>query len=199
MRNDLPGDNPRTIWQNQPTEQSIMTLEMIQQRVRESESKRRKGLFGSVAMALIVLIISSLGILWAKSGGLRVVFALAIAWALAGQGLLHRGMWPVEALSGDGTLSTGLEFYRRELDRHLSLFRRLLQWSFGPAILSIVALVAVLLGIASKTNRPLISVAPFATLVVVWTVAFFALRLREQKKLQREIDELNHAERTSTR
>jgi type II secretory pathway component PulM len=199
MHSDRPSDSPKTIWQNQATETTTMTMEMIQQRVMQSESKRRRGLAGSVAMTIIVLILSAAGILWTRNVELRALFVLAIAWAFAGQGLLHRGMWSAAALRGDETLATGLEFYRQELDRHTSLFRRLLQWSFGPVILSILTLVATLVGITGRNNRPLISIAPFTTLVVVWTAAFFALRMREQKKLRREVDELQAAERASRR
>ena len=32
---------------------------------------------------------------------------------------------------------------------------------------------------------------PFLTLVVVWVFVYFVIRVREQRELQREIDELN--------
>jgi len=201
MRNDLPGYDPKAIWQGQPTEASKMTLEMIKQRVRESESKRRRGLFGSIVVTVEVIAVSGFGIMRTHNDGLRLLFALAIAWVLAGQGFLHRGMWPQTNLQRDATLDTGLVFYRRELERHCSLTRQGLQWSFGPVVLSIVALIAVLLGMAGDhLSRPLlISVMPFTTLFVVWTFAFFLLRARQQKKLLREVDDLNEAERSSKR
>ena len=36
---------------------------------------------------------------------------------------------------------------------------------------------------------------PFLTLVVIWIVGVFVVRMREQRELQREIDELNNIER----
>jgi len=35
---------------------------------------------------------------------------------------------------------------------------------------------------------------PFLTLLVVWIVSWFVIRLRKQRELQREIDELNDIE-----
>ena len=40
---------------------------------------------------------------------------------------------------------------------------------------------------------------PFMTLVVVWIAAYFVIRMREQRELQREIDELNDIERDNSR
>lgn len=199
MLNDPAGENPKSIWQNQPTERFNMTLEMIQQRVRESESKRRKGLLGSIVIVLEVLAVSGFGILRAQNDGLRLLFALAIAWAMAGQAFLHKGMWPGIGMGRDATLDTGMEFYRQELERHRSLFRRGLQWSFGPVVLSIIALIAVLFELGGNhLSRPLvISIMPFTALFVVWVFAFFVLRSRQHRKLRRELAELDHAEHTS--
>lgn len=36
---------------------------------------------------------------------------------------------------------------------------------------------------------------PFLTLVIGWIVSVFAIRMRDQRELQREIDELDHLER----
>jgi hypothetical protein len=36
---------------------------------------------------------------------------------------------------------------------------------------------------------------PFLTLVVVWIAAYLVVRMRDQRKLRREIDELNDIER----
>jgi len=40
---------------------------------------------------------------------------------------------------------------------------------------------------------------PFLLLVVVWIVAYFVIRMREQRELQREIDALNDIERENNR
>ncbi len=198
MRSDLPGDDPKAIWQGQPTEASKMTLEMIQKRVQVSESKRRRVLFASIVVTLEVIAASGFSIMRAQNEGLRLLSALAIAWVLVGQGFLHREMWPQTSLQRDATLDTGLVFYRRELERHRSLTRRGLQWSFGPVVLSIVVLIAVFLGMGGNhlSRSLLISALPFTALFVVWIIAFLLLRTRQQRKLLREVDDLNDIERS---
>jgi hypothetical protein len=42
----------------------------------------------------------------------------------------------------------------------------------------------------------LISVLPFTALFVVWIIAFLLLRARQQRKLLREVDDLNEVERS---
>ena len=38
---------------------------------------------------------------------------------------------------------------------------------------------------------------PFMTLVVAWIAAYFVIRMRQQRELQREIDELKEIERAN--
>jgi hypothetical protein len=175
-----------------------MTLETIRHKANESRSKTRRGLAGTIAIALIVVVVSIFGILHGSNAAVRLIFVVAIAWTLAGQALLHRGMWSA-SMPVDATVSSGFEFYRREIEKRRGLFRGLLQWSFGPVILSIGTIIVVLIGIARGQTLPIRSVMPFGTLFVVWIIAFFVLRARDQRKLRREIDELNTIEKMSRR
>jgi len=196
MPDNSPNDNLKITWQNQPMEASKMTLETIRQKASESRSKTRRELFGSIVMALIVVAISVFGILHGSNTGIRVVFVLAIVWALAGQILLHRGMWPA-SLPVEATISTGLEFYQQQIERQQNLVRRVLEWSFGPVILSIGNLIVMLVEIARGRSLRISAVMPFVTLVVIWIIAFFVFRSRDQRKLRSEIDELRHIEKAS--
>ena len=127
---------------------------------------------------------------------IRLLFTLAILWALAGQAFLQRGMWQ-PGMPADATLSTGLDFYRRELLQQQDLVRRILQWSFGPVLLSVLSLIVVLLKTAMGHSLPINSVLPFTSLFVIWLIALFMLRSRDQKKLLQEIDQLRNVESTS--
>jgi hypothetical protein len=198
MRDDIHPDDPKAIWQKQPTEASTMTLETIRETARKLHAKTRRELFGSIAVVLIVFALSGFGILRTRDPGLRVIFMLAIAWALAGQYFLHRGMWsPI--LPGDAASSTGLEFYRREVKRQCNLFGRVLQWGLGPVVLSIGAFILALIGMAKNSGVPVQRILPFCTLVSVWIVVVFILRSRARRALQREIAELNDLEEESSR
>jgi hypothetical protein len=200
MQDDPRSDNLKTIWQDQPTEAPTMTLEMIRLKANEYRSKTRRALFGSISTVAIVVVLSVFGILHTSNLGSRLVFAVAIAWALAGQCFLHRGMWS-ESLPVDATFSTGLEFYRRELERQQDIVRRILEWTFGPVVLSICTLILTFFEITKGGNLRMraISVLPFAILFVAWIILFFVFRSRRQKKLRLEIDELSEVEKVSRR
>ena len=202
MPNDSSGNDPRIIWQNQPTEPSVMTMERIRQKTQELRAKTRQKLLGGIAVTLLVVGISGYGVA-AGDGPVRAVFALAIAWSIAGQYFLNRGMWAA-TLPQDAALSTGLESYRREVERRRYLFGRVLLWSFAPVILAIATLIALILSFGI-TNRglslqgTLLKMIPFLTLVVIWIVGVFVIRMREQRELRREIDQLNDIERENRR
>ena len=121
---------------------------------------------------------------------LQVPFVCAVAWSLAGLYFLNRGMWPA-TMPGDAGLSTGLEFCQREIGRQRDLVRRVLLWSFGPTMLAIATFVAALAMVSTREKGLIPNGLPFLILVVVWIVAWFVIRLREQHELQRQFDELD--------
>ena len=53
MRNDSSEYDLRTIWQNQPTEPSVMTLEKIRQKTQELRARTRRELIKSIAGPLL--------------------------------------------------------------------------------------------------------------------------------------------------
>jgi hypothetical protein len=206
MRNDSSGNDPRTIWQNQPTEPSIMTLEKIRQKTQELHAKTRRQMIGNLILPLAVFVFYGYAITKFSNPALRTVFACAIAWSLAGQYFLNRGMWSA-MLPGDAALSTGIESYRREVERQRSLFGRFMLWQFGPLMFAIATLILLILtlGIGNRgmpldgaiLKEALLKMTPFLTLMVIWIVSFFVIRMRAQRQLQREIDELNEIERAN--
>jgi hypothetical protein len=194
MGDDCPENDPRRIWQNQPTEPSVMTAEKIQQKVRELRTRTQRQLLGNLAVLFFVVAIYSVGI--TRFPPLKPLFAAPIAWSLAGLYFLNRGMWP-GAMPGDPASSTGLQSYRREIALRRDLFQRVLLWSFAPVLLAIGMFVVALVKVSDRGIFP--NALPFMTLVVIWIVAYFVIRMREQRELQREIDELNEIERENRR
>jgi hypothetical protein len=206
MRNDSSENDPRTIWQNQPTEPSIMTLEKIRQKTQELHAKTRRQMIGNSIMPLAVFAFYGYCIAKFSNPALRTIFACAIAWSLAGQYFLNRGMWSA-MLPGGAALSTGLESYRREVERQRSLFGRFMLWQFGPLMFAIATLILLILtlGIGNRAmplnganlTGALLEMSPFLTLMAIWILSFFVIRMRAQRQLQREIDELNDIERAN--
>jgi FtsH-binding integral membrane protein len=196
MRDDLPGDGPKNIWLNQRTEAPTMTLKLIQQRSRDLRAKTRRKLLGTLAGPLAASLFYAFGM--KEFAPLRQVlqplFAFALAWSLAGLYFLNRGMWSA-VMPGDAGLSTGLEFCRREIERQRDLLRRVLLWSFGPVLLAIGTFILALAMVGTRDRGIFPNGLPFLILIVVWLVGYFIVRLREQRELQREIDELNDIEK----
>lgn len=185
-------NDPKKLWQNQPREETTMTLEMIHKKAQMLRARTRRELLGNVVTTLLSVAIAWFGFLHTHDLGFRSAFVASVPWAVLGLYLVHRGMWSVTPPERSA-LMTGLEFYRREIDRRRNLLGRFLQWSLGPLILSLGTLTLLLTGMARSVGKPG-AVIPFTTLAVIWLVAVFVLRSRDQRELKQEIDQLNRIE-----
>jgi hypothetical protein len=97
-------------------------------------------------------------------------------------------------MPGEVGLNTGLEVCRLEIERQRDLVRRLLVWSFGPAMLAIATFVLALALVSTRERGIIPNGLPFLILMVVWIVSWFVVRLNEKRGLQRAIDELKEIE-----
>ena len=187
------GENdPRKLWQNQPREETTMTLEMIHTRAQALRSRTQRELLGNIATIPLAIAVSWFGFLHTRDWSFRSTFAASVVWAILGQYLLHRGMWSAPPPERSGSM-TGIEFYRREIHRRRNLLGRFLQWNLGPIVLCIGTLTVLLTGMARGAGKPA-AVLPFTLLGVLWLIAFFVLRSRDQRELKKESDLLNQME-----
>jgi lipopolysaccharide export LptBFGC system permease protein LptF len=85
--------------------------------------------------------------------------------------------------------STGVEYYRQELERRRDHLRNEWVWH-GPLLLACFMLIAIVAGRAYPGMSRLWSVLPLIVVLLAWTVFGFVRRLRLAKALQAEIDEL---------
>ena len=200
MRDDLPGDGPKNIWLTQPTEKPTMTLRLIQQRSRDLRTRTRKKVLGTLAAPIAAGFLYAFGM--REFAPLRQVlqplFVFALAWSLVGVFFLNRRTWSA-VMPADAGLSSGLEFCRREIERQRDLLRRGLLWAFGPMLLAISTLILALAMAGTRDRGIFPNGLPFLILVVVWIIAYFIIRLQEQRALQRELDELSEIERENPR
>ena len=189
MANDPSENDPKTIWQAQPRGISTVTLEkMIRRRAQKLHARALWERLGSVVAPLGVAIFFGTGVAEGYHPVQRVIFAIALAWSLAGACVLNRGVWPGR-IAGDAALATGLEFCRQEIERRLCFHRQSLLWAFAPIVLAGGALVAFTeRGVFAKT-------VPFLTVFALWVIGIFFFRRVGWRKLQREIDELNNIEK----
>jgi hypothetical protein len=195
MRDDFAENDPRKIWQGQPREISTVTLKMIRMKVQDLHAKTRRNMLGIWAGPFAVGGLSAYGIKLVHGlfPLLEVAFVVAIVWSLAGVYFFSRGMWSA-AMPGDAALSTGIEFYRREIERHRALYGRILLWSFGPIALALAAFILFLVMVSRGKTDEFAKGMPFIILVAIWIAAYFVIRMRGRRKLQREIDDLNDIE-----
>jgi hypothetical protein len=198
MRGDPSENDPRTIWQNQPAEPSVMTLEIIRQKMRELRAKTRRQLLGTLTgpLAVTFFYVFCIKQFPGQQQRLQPLFVLALVWSLAGLYFLIRGKWS-GGMPEDAGFSAGLEFCRREIERRRDYFRRVLVWGAGPVLLAIATFV---LALALGAGRGILPKAtPFMTLVVLWIAAYVVIRARQLRELQRELDELNTIYRENSR
>ena len=198
MGDDSSENDPRTIWQNQPTEPNVMTLEKIREKVREFRAKTRRQLLGTLTGPLVVTFFYAFCMKQfpAQQQRLQPLFVLALVWSLAGLYFLSWGRWSAGAPE-DAGFSAGLKFCRREIERQRDYLRRVVLWGGGPVLLAIGTFILALAMVAGRQIFP--KAMPLMTLVFVWIAAYFVIRMRQQRGLQREIDELNDIERENSR
>lgn len=195
MQNDPSEFGAREIWLNQPTESPAMISRLIEQRSREFHARTRLKLLGTVAGPFAAGLYYAYSMLAFPT--LREVlqpsFSLAIIWGVVGMYLLNRGMWSSVEPMNTG-LDTGLEICKMEIKRQRDLVRRSLVWALGPVMLAVGTFVWALAMVSTGEQGIIPNGLPFLILIAVWIVLLFVIRLREQRLLQREIDELTNFE-----
>lgn len=198
MSDDQCGDELRRIWQNQLTGTSTMTVKLIRSKARDLRGKTRRHLFGAMAATVAIALVYAFAIRMFPSlqWVIHPLFASALAWSLAGLYFLSRGVLSA-VMPANAGLNTGLEFCRQEIERRRRLLRRILLWSFGPMLLAIGTFTLALALVGTKDKGLFPNGLPFLILVVIWLIAYFVMRVREQNELTRELEELNDLERDS--
>ncbi|MDQ2840393.1 MAG: hypothetical protein M3Y72_05000 [Acidobacteriota bacterium] len=175
-----------------------MTLEKIRKKVRELHSKTRRQLLGTLAGPLVAtfFFVFSVKRFPSLQYVLQPLFAFALVWSFAGLYFLNQGKWSAGVPQVAG-FSAGLEFCRQEIERQRDYFHRILLWQLGPLLLAIGTFILALAIVAGR--KTFLNAIPFMTLVVAWIAAYFVIRVRQQRELQCEIDELNDIERENSR
>lgn len=186
--------DPRTVWQGQPAGPSGLNAQELREKVRELRRKTRREWLGNTALALMTVGIASYGMLHTHTLGWRIIFASSIMWALTGWLVANVGQWPTGTPAGL-TPSDGLRFYRGELERRQRLFRRFLRSLFAPTVLAMTSWILMMIGLARNLHLSSVNFVPVCTLLVLWIIGIFLLRLRTGKELKQELAELDALER----
>ena len=188
-------EDPRTVWQRQAAGSFSVTPQELQEKARRLRTKARKEMLGNSALALIAIGTSVHGTLHTHATGWRIVFVIIIAWAVSGWFLSNGGAQPKYAPPPSEPVD-GLSFYRQQLKRRNDLFRRFLPSFFGPAVLGMVTWILMMSGMARNLHLR-VNLVPLCTLLVLWVIGIFILRLRTRNELKQELAELDALERES--
>jgi hypothetical protein len=198
MPDEFPMNDPKKIWQEQPTEAIPMTLDEIRRKAHKLQLIARLLALAWIAFGLVLCA----GFARTSARGHvaipRAGWAIMSLWCLYGVHHAFKWIWPGR-LPADATFSTSLDFYRKELERQRDYGWRLWRRSgLAWVILGLAFLVVipVLMG-ALQNPRILVNALPFCVMLGIWLVVFLSTRKRKQQELQQEIDELNAMDRGS--
>jgi hypothetical protein len=185
--------DPKSIWQNQPAEESHMALDRIMQRkVNALHDKTRFELLGNILVPIITAAISGWWIVHFSGAIERFTFGAILLWAAAGLYFISRGMGG-SAFPSDAGVESSLEFYRREIASRQALQNRVMLWSFGPLVTVIVVSVVELARLSMIANH-FKDMLPVLSLFVIWVISFLFLKIRRERELQGEIADLKDTE-----
>jgi hypothetical protein len=190
MSDQLRAKDPGAIWRDQPVEKTAVNMErIVNRRAAELYSGTRSEILMSIGAALFFVALMAWRFAPAYDRPLGLGFAAVIAWVVISLYRLRRRIWRRDPSHPGAVAVTGLEYYRKELERRRDHLRDAWLWH-GPLFLACLMLVAVLMGKAFVGYERLRTVLPLVVLLALWTGFGFWRRRRQAKDLQREIDEL---------
>lgn len=171
-----------------------MSVDEIRRRARKFQKKMYWRNAREYVAALVVVVFLGFEFWRVPDALTRVGMGLFIAAGVYVVGQLHRKGSARSLPAGMG-LASGLEFFRRELERQRDLVRSVWSWYLGPTIPGFVVLTVAL----GRTNpghlRHIgLSLAAFDLFVALVFVFVWRLSQRAARKLERRIDELNALE-----
>ena len=190
MSDQTKSKDPAAIWKAQPEEKLAVNLEQIMnRRTQELYSGTRSEILMSIGAALLFVAVMVLRLAPVRDRLLEAGLAAVIAWAAISLYRFRHEIWRREPARPDAVAATGLEYYRKELERRRDHLRNAWLWH-GPLFLACLILIAILTGKAYLGFDRVRSVAPLVILLAVWTGFGLRRRLRQARELQREIDDM---------
>jgi hypothetical protein len=190
MPSDMNLGDPQNIWRSQTTEVFKMSAEDLRRRARQRETRARLAAASTMAIGLVLCAFFAWSFARANSGIPRMGLGVLSLWGIYCAYQAYRWIWPGR-LEADATVSTSLQFYRGELERqrdyNLHVWRRA---GLTYCMLGLAMVVVPLMVSAMDSPRLLWNVAPVLVLLAIWLAVFFPIKRRKQRRLQREIDEL---------
>src|ERR1700691_321416 len=191
MPSELPMNDPRNIWQNQPTEVFKMSVNEIRGKAQRRRRKARREALLQITIGIVVC--ACFAWIFARAHdetlprvGLGILSLCGLNFAYQA----YRWIWPGRP-GPDAAVSSSVEVYRSELERSrdygLHIWRRA-----GLTFCFLGLALVILPGVIHSLNSPrlLLNFVPVLVLLAIWLAIFFPTRKRRLRRLQEEIDEL---------
>jgi len=184
--------DPKAVWQNQPAEEVKMTAQLLRRQSNQLRQERRNGPLIIAGVVLFIALLSYWKFQLERSFWYDVGLFGAAAWAITSIVVLRKRIWP-PPIPLDAFTASSVDFYRSELIEARSHMKAMWAWS-APAFLALGLLAVRLATKALGESIPLINVAPFAVLTIVWA-GMFAIKTRSRlRELEAEIRQLDAAD-----
>lgn len=191
MPSESSRKNPQSIWQNQKGEGIRMSVDDIRRKAKKFQSKIlwRNAREYVAALVVVVFFLYDFGrttdVLTRAGFGLIIAGMLYLVWQLHRRGSSR-------SVPEEMGLASGVQFFRRELERQRNLVASAGKWYLGPLMPGWVVLMVAL----GRTNPGHVRhFALFFTVFNLVAASFFLfvwrLNLRAARRLQRQIDELD--------
>lgn len=178
------------VWRSQPPETPAVCLEQLaNRRTRELYSSTRSEILASIGAALFLLIVMELRFAYAHNRLLQLGMAAIAVWIVISLLWFRGRIWSAPA-PRDALAASGLEHYRKELERRRDHLRNAWVWH-GPLFLACAIFGAIAAG--STWPGRLWNAVPLAMLLAAWTAFGIVRRRRHARELQREIDEIGRS------
>jgi hypothetical protein len=196
MPDQAPNIDPREIWLSQPTEPIEMKpgSHRFRQKAKNMQSKSRREMLNSLVVAVLIAAGSIYGSIWIDFPAARVSFAVAAAWILIGQVLLHRAKRQAPPPE-DAGLRTSLDSCRRELERQIQFDRGVHLWLGGPLILAFGTFLGAFVFAVGGSGMLVKMTAPALALLVAWALAMVVFRQSQEREFRRAIEDLERIAR----
>jgi hypothetical protein len=207
MPSDFPRNDLQKVWQNQPTEVLKMSVDKLRLKAQQADRKARSVVLTTAAIAIALFFWFGWGFLSfpekfhnfapgsLEAWSMRLGFGVLSLWSLYSGYTTYKVLWPTAAAS-DADLKTTLQSYRQQLEKRRDYLQHV--WlqaglTFCFLGMAMVVLPTVVRDITTPL-RMLANVGPIFALFILWLAIFIPRRIRRQRTLQQEIDQLRALE-----
>jgi lipopolysaccharide export LptBFGC system permease protein LptF len=195
MPSEFPMNDPRNIWQNQPTEEFKMSADALRLKAQRSQSRARLEVLYSIPIGVVLCVFFARAFATAHEVIPRTGYALLSLWSIYFAYQTYKWIWPTR-LARDTTLNTTLQSYISELEKRRDYLRHI--WRRAGLTFCFLGMAMLMVPLVIKSldrSRLMLNAVPVLVLFALWSAIFFPKRKRTQKKLQQEIDQLREFER----